>query len=215
MVCTIASTGWSPHAEARATSPDGLWGIAQIRANMGERTTATAGALHLGGLGITAPFLMLDRSISPHWEINTAYYWVTQEVENQQNPNDQLLRAGVTFKQQIGRILVENRTLYEAVLTDQGRENANRLRNLTRVTYKLAPQRRSEPRLFGHVEPVVDDRDGRPLRIDVALGVGATLPNRWQLDLFGLRQTFPAKSRSGPNALVLQLLVPVGAIRKS
>lgn len=211
----LAGLLWGTCAVAQSGPTDGVWGIGGVRIKPDEKTNLTVGVFYLGGLRATAPFVLGDRSVDSHWELNGGYFWTTQAIDGEKDPVDHTVRAGITYKHEFGPLLLENRLLYEAILNERRRANGNRLRNRTRVTYNLATEKAWEPRVFAHIEPVLDDRDGRPARLDMALGFGGTLTSRWRLDIFGLRQAYPKSSRSGFSALVVQVIVQLNGTKPS
>ena len=179
-----------------------LGGIAPIN----ERATLVFGGLYGNSTGadLAGIFAVVNRTVSPAWMLVVGYVGVRVEVDDAADPTNHHVRLGAHYRRAWGRLSLDDRVLYEAVLTDQGRENGNRFRNRLRALYGLAPDLGWKPRLFGFAEPIYDDRFSAVQITHVAGGIGGSF-GRIDADLFASRLYRKAGTGGDTDGLTLQL----------
>jgi hypothetical protein len=215
----LAAAAFGPPARAQTVDPDivpqiplsetvdVVGAVAGARISLSKDSGATVGALYgaYPGNDLTGAFAIGDHALDRHWSIIGGYVMTRQIVKDGPDATNHMLRVGVVYKHDFGRLTLDDRLLYEAILTGQGRPDGNRLRNRFRLTYQLAPDARSHPRLFGYAEPVFDDRADGLQSVNYTVGASATF-GRFDADLYYTRIDRRARSAGDIDGLTLQLI---------
>lgn len=218
-MAAAAAPAVSPLASAQTVDPDivpqlptaetptvaGL--IMGAKIPLAKDSNVTVGGLYgaVPGSDLAGAFLIADHALDPHWTLVGGYVTTRQIVDAGPDATNHMLRAGVVYRHDFGRLTLDNRLLYEAVLTGQGRADGNRLRNRFRLTYQLAPRAANRPRLFAYAEPVFDDRaDGLQL-VNYTGGASASF-GPFDTDLYFTRIARRGGAAGDLNGITLQLV---------
>ena len=119
-------------------------------------------------------------------------------------PRNHAIRIGTVYRRSWGNLAFDNRLIYEAILADQGRDNGNRIRNRSRLTYRINKDSDLAPRLFGYVEPIYDDRFDGIAITNVTLGAGVSA-GHFDIDLFLTRLERSERNGSDTNGATVQI----------
>lgn len=193
-----------PEPSSRTTNITGFigGGIAPITDN----TKLIFGGLYgdSSGTDLAGGFAIFNTKLSDAWTLVAGYILVEPQVSSGPKPHNHNFRFGATYSYTWDRITFDNRALYEAVITDQGRENGNRLRNRARLTYQLFPENDLKPRLFGYVEPIYDDRYDAIQTTNYTAGIGISMGSV-DIDLYYSRLEREKEAGGDINGLTLQV----------
>lgn len=192
-----------------STTPDAVRWIAAVQTDLKPGTMLTAGVLYLGGLRTSGPFLLMDQAIDEGFGIQIGYFYTVSSLPGSQSYTSHFARAGFTYRAAFSGVLIDNRALYERVLTEQGRQDVQRFRNRLRISLDIAPANRLKPGVVAFIEPVIDDQMNGLSRLDLALGGGAAIAKGIRLDVYGLRQIRYGETVDKRNALVVQLIFKI------
>lgn len=179
--------------------------VAGVMVPVAKDVTLITGGLYGDSTGtdLGGVFAILNTKVARDWTLVTGYVLVEPDVPGD-NPRSHNIRLGATYAHSWKRLTFDNRLLYEAVLADKGRENGNRIRNRARLTYQLAPDKKSKPRLFGYVEPIYDDRfDGIQIT-NLTAGAGASF-GKVDADIYLTRLERKAGTGGDTNGVTLQM----------